>query len=110
MQQPWSTSLPAALLSAQTLHQNHLQPTPRLLLSHAAQGHSGAGSFSNDLFCLDTACQHWHSCTPAGTPPEPRGWLAATACPGGVVVHGGNGIDNQRLADLWLLEMHESAV
>ncbi|KAL4418744.1 hypothetical protein ABPG77_006417 [Micractinium sp. CCAP 211/92] len=69
-------------------------------------GHSGAGSFSNDLFCLDTACQHWHCVAPAGTPPPPRGWLAATACAAGVVVHGGNGIDNQRLADMWLLEMH----
>lgn len=77
-----------------------------MLSSHAALGHSGAGCFSNDLFCLDTTCQHWHRGAPAGKPPAPRGWLAATACAAGVVVHGGNGVDNQRLADMWLLEMH----
>lgn len=95
----------AALLSNHDVP--HAVPrAPCLLFSHTALGHSGAGSFSNDLFCLDTACQHWHHGAPAGTPPPPRGWLAATACAAGVVVHGGNGVDNQRLADMWLLEMH----
>ncbi|KAL4430939.1 hypothetical protein ABPG75_006195 [Micractinium tetrahymenae] len=72
----------------------------------STQGHAGAGGYSNELFCLDTSCQHWHRCTPAGAPPAPRGWMAATACAAGVVVHGGNDVNNQRLADMWLLEMH----
>jgi hypothetical protein len=58
------------------------------------------------VFCLDPACRHWHTLEVGGDRPEPRGWLAATACSTGVAVHGGNSASNQRLADLWLLEMH----
>lgn len=62
--------------------------------------------YSNDCFCFDTACGHWHRIHPEGEAPQPRGWLAATACAAGLAVHGGNSLTNARLSDLFLLEMH----
>lgn len=55
---------------------------------------------------MDPACGHWHRIEAGGAPPQPRGWLAASACPGGIAVHGGNSLSNERLGDLWLLQMH----
>lgn len=80
---------------------------PRLsCVSFAAEGHAGAGGYSNETYCLDTACGHWHRLHTAGEPPCPRGWLAAAATPTSLVVHGGNRVTNERLGDLFLLEMH----
>lgn len=62
--------------------------------------------YSNDSFCMDPACGHWHKLEVAGEVPAPRGWLAATACASGLVVHGGNSLTNERLGDMYLLEMH----
>ncbi|PRW58177.1 nitrile-specifier 5-like [Chlorella sorokiniana] len=70
------------------------------------EGHAGAGMFSNDSFCMDPACGHWHKLEAGGEVPAPRGWLAATACASGLVVHGGNSLTNERLGDMYLLEMH----
>ena len=75
-------------------------------LPPADQGHAGAGGYSSDSFCLDTSCGHWHQMAPAGDAPSPRGWLAATATPAGIAVHGGNSPNNERLGDLWMLELH----
>lgn len=55
---------------------------------------------------MDPACGHWHKLEVAGEVPAPRGWLAATACASGLVVHGGNSLTNERLGDMFLLEMH----
>ncbi|EFN59120.1 hypothetical protein CHLNCDRAFT_19060 [Chlorella variabilis] len=87
------------------LHSNHIVVFGGEV-DPSTQGHAGAGCYSADTFCLDTACGHWHSISAGGQPPSPRGWLAATACGTGVVVHGGNSASNQRLADMFLLEMH----
>ncbi len=62
--------------------------------------------YSNDSFCMDPACGHWHKLEAGGEVPAPRGWLAATACSAGLVVHGGNSLTNERLGDMYLLEMH----
>lgn len=78
----------------------------RNALPSAAEGHAGAGIYSNEAFCLDTTCRHWHKIVAGGDVPAPRGWLAATACKQGLVVHGGNSLDNERLGDMFLLEMH----
>ncbi len=43
---------------------------------------------------------------PEGDVPCPRGWLAATATPAGVVIFGGNSNSNERLGDMYLLDMH----
>lgn len=55
---------------------------------------------------MDPACGHWHRLEAGGEVPAPRGWLAATACASGLVVHGGNSLSNERLGDMFLLEMH----
>lgn len=79
----------------------------------STQGHEGAGAFSNDVFCMDTAhgrgaASAWHKLQPEGQPPMPRGWFAAAAVPGGMVVYGGNSASNERLEDMWLLKVHDS--
>lgn len=43
---------------------------------------------------------------PEGEAPCPRGWLAAAANPSGILISGGNSNSNERLGDLWLLDMH----
>lgn len=72
----------------------------------AAEGHAGVGCYSADTFCMDPACRHFHRLAPGGEPPQPRGWLAAAACPAGLVVHGGNSLSNERLGDMFLLHLH----
>lgn len=48
----------------------------------------------------------WHKLAIEGTPPTPRGWFAATAVPGGMLVHGGNSPTNERLQDMYILNLH----
>ncbi len=48
----------------------------------------------------------WHMLAAAGSPPTPRGWFAATAVPGGMLVHGGNSPSNERLQDMYILDLH----
>jgi hypothetical protein len=50
----------------------------------------------------------WHKLQVGGQTPSPRGWFAATALPGGMLVHGGNSPSNERLADMYLLDLHEA--
>lgn len=83
-------------------------------LAPSAEGHAGAGLFTNEVYTLDTAAVvggggvAWtRLVTVAGGDghgrcggPSARGWLAATATEGGaLVVHGGNDESNVRLAD-----------
>ncbi|BDA51022.1 Nitrile-specifier protein 5 [Coccomyxa sp. Obi] len=72
------------------------------------KGHAGAGQFSSETYCLDTAkgAAGWHKLETSGTAPTPRGWFAATAVPGGMLVHGGNSPSNERLDDMYILNLH----
>ena len=38
--------------------------------------------------------------------PTPRGWFAACATAPGLLVHGGNSPSNERLSDMYLLDLH----
>jgi len=38
--------------------------------------------------------------------PTPRGWFAACATAHGLLVHGGNSSSNERLSDMYLLDLH----
>jgi hypothetical protein len=38
--------------------------------------------------------------------PTPRGWFAACATVQGLLVHGGNSPSNERLNDMYLLDLH----
>ncbi|CAI6339475.1 unnamed protein product [Periconia digitata] len=74
-------------------------------------GHAGAGKMLNDVWVYDIDEDWWTKLEPSvnGNPPAPRGWFDADVVlsqDGGndrVVLHGGLGEDNERLADLWLL-------
>eukprot|EP00386_Alphamonas_edax_P007310 GDKI01024293.1.p1 GENE.GDKI01024293.1~~GDKI01024293.1.p1 ORF type:complete len:374 (-),score=113.52 GDKI01024293.1:105-1145(-) len=75
----------------------------------STQGHAGAGEYSCETLCVQTnihtntlVCQKVH--TP--THPEARGWHAGCVCARGLVIHGGNSLKNERLGDMWLLDMH----
>ncbi len=69
--------------------------------------HAGAGLFCDDAACFDPSTLRWHSLVCEGEVPEPRGWLASTACSRGMVIHGGIALNNDRLADMYLLSMHD---
>ena len=69
-------------------------------------GHSGAGQFSDQTFCLDPSALTWHGVAAGGEAPGPRGWAASAAAPAGLVVSGGIDEANARLGDLYLLDMH----
>lgn len=49
----------------------------------------------------------WHKLGISGQAPTPRGWFAATAVPGGMLIHGGNSPSNERLQDMYILDLHE---
>ncbi|GAB4817934.1 hypothetical protein N2152v2_004980 [Parachlorella kessleri] len=98
-----SSALPARSVFAQATH------GCRQACPHG--GHVvvfAAGDFSNDAFCFDSEqpVDSWHKLQPEGDVPCPRGWLAATATPAGVVIFGGNSNSNERLGDMYLLDMH----
>ncbi|KAJ8294065.1 Nitrile-specifier protein 5 [Rhodotorula toruloides] len=78
-------------------------------------GHGGAGFFHSDsyaLLSLPTTAPalpqfSWLKCSPTGSTPSPRGWLASALSPSGrgLVVHGGVNERNERLGDAWVLEL-----
>lgn len=68
-------------------------------------GHTKAGHFSADCFAFNPDTKAWTRLQPEGEGPPPRGWMAACAVPEGLLVHGGNNLDNTRANDMWLLEM-----
>lgn len=73
-------------------------------------GHAGAGKMLGDVWMYDIA-ENWWTKAPVSAGdslPDPRGWFAADVVKGehgnpNIVVHGGLGEDNTRLADVWLL-------
>ncbi|CAL5218389.1 g61 [Coccomyxa viridis] len=78
------------------------------------QGHAGAGQFCNDMYCYDpnkadaSGSGGWHKLQldSGSVPPTPRGWFAACATAQGLLVHGGNSPSNERLSDMYLLDLH----
>lgn len=71
-----------------------------------AKGHAGAGVFKNDTFILDLTSLSWsHAALSGGPAPAERGWfgfhkVSSKSC----LLFGGNGLDNARLGDLYLLQ------
>eukprot|EP00775_Hariotina_reticulata_P003513 gene3513-3783_t len=87
-------------------------------VSPSDKGHAGAGNFTAAAYCLAPAhlCKigadvdGWHElgvASQGSEGPGPRGWFASTGVRGrDLLVHGGLGQDNQRLGDMWLLQLH----
>eukprot|EP00877_Chromochloris_zofingiensis_P006588 jgi/Chrzof1/2182/Cz11g05080.t1 len=71
------------------------------------KGHAGAGHFSSETFCLDVDKRKWHKLDDSGSDaPTARGWFASTNVGGNLVVHGGINEANERLADMYMLQLH----
>lgn len=75
-------------------------------------GHMGAGKMLSDAWAYGLAAEEWRSVEAevkgGGQGPAARGWFAACVLPGKgnrIVVQGGLGEDNERLGDVWLLEL-----
>ncbi|PVI05668.1 galactose oxidase [Periconia macrospinosa] len=74
-------------------------------------GHAGAGKMLSDVWIYDIDEDWWTKIEPSSneTSPAPRGWFDAGVVRfqsdenDQVVVHGGLGENNERLADIWLL-------
>uniref|UniRef100_A0A0D6QZF2 Nitrile-specifier protein 5 n=1 Tax=Araucaria cunninghamii TaxID=56994 RepID=A0A0D6QZF2_ARACU len=76
------------------------------------KGHMGAGAFSSEVFALDTQSLEWsrvHDDVEGSAHPGPRGWSAFS--PGffcgcyGMLVYGGNSPSNERLDDIFFLQL-----
>ncbi|KAI8475700.1 MAG: kelch repeat protein [Monoraphidium minutum] len=76
----------------------------------STQGHAGAGGFSSEVFCFETDGKGCHALQLSGgeggaaDAPCARGWFAAAAVGGRLMVHGGVDVANARLGDAWQLE------
>ncbi|RVX71212.1 hypothetical protein B0A52_04786 [Exophiala mesophila] len=70
-------------------------------------GHQGAGKMLGDIWAFDIESQHWQEIrTQDSEIPSPRGWFAADVVVAGrVLMQGGLSPSNDRLDDLWLLEL-----
>ncbi|KAJ5151906.1 hypothetical protein N7492_010201 [Penicillium capsulatum] len=69
-------------------------------------GHQGAGKMLGDVWAFDTASQTWSVIRVDGETPDPRGWFDADVVgQNTIVVHGGLGESNNRLGDVWKLEL-----
>ncbi|PYI13112.1 kelch repeat protein [Aspergillus violaceofuscus CBS 115571] len=71
-------------------------------------GHQGAGKMLGDVWVLVLEAGRWVLVEVEGDQPEPRGWFAADVlegCTSSVVVHGGLAESNERLGDVWRLEL-----
>lgn len=68
-------------------------------------GHEGAGGYVDEVFGLDPNHLElgWRLLTVKGTAPSPRAWSASASCSYGLALHGGNGMDNARLGDMYIL-------
>ena len=73
-------------------------------------GHAGAGKMLSDVWIYDISENWWTQLHPNGPDgvPDPRGWFDADVVKASigndsVVLHGGLGENNERLADVWLL-------
>jgi hypothetical protein len=77
-------------------------------------GHQGAGRMLSDIWVFDIQTSKWsqiHAAEGSSERPAPRGWFGADVLQarGGstdsIVITGGLGEDNQRLSDVWVLEL-----
>lgn len=70
-------------------------------------GHAGAGKMLADVWLFDVQNSKWEEIHAKGEHPPPRGWFDADVVPGkaAVVVSGGLAESNERLDDVWLLEI-----
>ncbi|KAL2426626.1 hypothetical protein ABEF95_010896 [Exophiala dermatitidis] len=80
-------------------------------------GHQGAGKMLGDVWLFDVESKSWtrlefevHKDKSGGEKPVPRGWFGAApvgadADADAVLVHGGLSESNERLGDVWLLEL-----
>jgi len=70
-------------------------------------GHQGAGKMLKDIWAFDIEDQTWHEITTKGPElPLARGWFDADVISKNtIVVHGGLGELNERLGDIWTLEL-----
>ncbi|KAI1524684.1 kelch repeat protein [Pyrenophora tritici-repentis] len=74
-------------------------------------GHAGAGKMLSDVWIYDVGEKWWTEIQPEGSSdgiPDPRGWFDADVVKAdsgndSIVIHGGLGENNERLADLWQL-------
>ncbi|KAG2454804.1 hypothetical protein HYH02_000636 [Chlamydomonas schloesseri] len=78
------------------------------------KGHDGAGDFCASLMefgargpAAAAAAGGWRPLEAGGDSPGPRGWFAATTTPDGrLLLHGGLDGNNQRLGDMYVLDVH----
>ncbi|KAL4967019.1 Kelch repeat protein [Aspergillus stella-maris] len=69
-------------------------------------GHQGAGKMLSDVWVFDIDSKAWTKAETEGDTPPPRGWFDADVTEAGsIVVHGGLAESNERLGDIWLLEI-----
>ncbi|KAF2277760.1 galactose oxidase [Westerdykella ornata] len=75
-------------------------------------GHAGAGKMLGDVWLYDIEEKRWEQLDTSGSEatPAPRGWFAADVVrtqkgEEGIVVHGGLNENNERLGDVWLLNI-----
>ncbi|PNW84512.1 hypothetical protein CHLRE_03g146307v5 [Chlamydomonas reinhardtii] len=75
-------------------------------------GHDGAGDFCASLmeYGAAAAAGSWRPLEAGGESPGPRGWFAAATTPDGrLLLHGGLDGNNQRLGDMFVLDVHAAA-
>ncbi|GIL65022.1 hypothetical protein Vafri_18872 [Volvox africanus] len=72
------------------------------------KGHDGAGDFCSSLMAFGSrGIRDWRAINAGGDVPGPRGWFASTTTPDGrLVIHGGLDGNNERLGDMFVLDMH----
>jgi len=75
-------------------------------------GHQGAGKMLEDVWIFDITASTWSKLEVSGAEqPAPRGWfdadLVQSSSRPNIVVHGGLAESNQRLGDVWILELRE---
>lgn len=73
-------------------------------------GHEGAGKMLSDLWVFDIRSRRWNEVhARAGGKPAARGWFDADIMPSStkeaIVVHGGLNASNERMGDVWLLNI-----
>ncbi|CAG8058632.1 unnamed protein product [Penicillium olsonii] len=68
-------------------------------------GHQGAGKMLSDIWAFDMERQGWEEVAVHGDRPLARGWFDADVIGNTIVVHGGLGESNDRLGDVWTIEL-----
>ncbi|GLC37373.1 hypothetical protein PLESTB_001594300 [Pleodorina starrii] len=72
------------------------------------KGHDGAGDFCSSLMAYGAGGRKgWQALEAGGEAPGPRGWFASATTPDGrLVIHGGLDGNNDRLGDMFVLDVH----